>query len=262
MKPFYFLLLALGPLAAHGQIVQSMGAGNIVINWRPLAATDSLVLDIDGNVQPDVVFTSTNVTSGSQGQASSRTFKASVRAGSGVEIAIDDNEFDSVHRFVAGDLIGPGLRWQNTGGGFLDYAITGNGGTGGRGFFRFHASGFIAFRKNTGGQMRYWWFYIEPRLAATDTWVSYYAGTSVALATRGGLTPAFTVFAYPNPTTSVWRLSSTVKYRLFDVRGRLVHKELHKPTDVVEAENLPPGIYSLLMYDANGAVGRQVVVKE
>ncbi len=220
-------------------------------------------MDVDGNAQPDVVFKSTNVPSGGQGQPSTRTFRADVRTGRRAErkYAIDDKEFDSVHRFVAGDQIGPGLRWRNVGGGFLDYTITGNGGTGGRGFFRSNASGFVAFRKSTGGQMRYWWFYIEPRIAATDAWISYYAGTSVVLATHSSQ-PAFAVLPYPNPTISCWKLLSAVKYQLFDGCGRLVSSVPDKPATLIQAERLPSGLYALPVYRNDGTVGRQAVVKE
>jgi hypothetical protein len=262
MKIWYALLLAASPLVAHAQLIPASGPGDVLVNWRPTAAVDSLRLDVNGDGITDIRFTRSYIASGGQSQPTLSYFNAYVGRNSGMEIAIDANEFDSVHRFVAGDQIGPGLLWQSTGGGFLDYTITGNGGTGGRGFFRYNAAGFVVIRRNLGSQMRYWWFYIEPRLAsANGNWISYYGGTSVALA-AGTPQQESLLQAYPNPATASWQLSVPTAYELYDNQGRQVDSSCGRRAQVVEARGLAAGTYLLVLRGADGAAIRRPLIKE
>ncbi len=257
MKIGYALLLATLAFPVKAQRIQSGGA-TTQLNWRPTAATDSLVVDVDGDAAPDVVFTSVNTSPTGQGLPSFFRFTASIKRNSSTEIAIDANEYDSVHRFVAGDVIGPGLLWQR-GGGYLASTVTGNGGTGGRGFFRTN-DGFVAIRKQTSNQLIYWWFYIGSRAAGTD-WVGYYAGTSVALASYAAIgSPA--VLAFPNPATNMVALSRLATYELFDSRGALVRTSARKPVAEIALETLPAGLYLLQTHSDNGEIIRQKIVKQ
>ncbi|MDB5236799.1 MAG: hypothetical protein JWR44_3792 [Hymenobacter sp.] len=258
MKHWYTLLLVAFALTAQAQVVQSTGAANVPLNWQPAAATDSLLVDVSGDGWPDIVFKSTNTPPTGQGMPSFTNFTASLKAGSGMAIAIDANEFDSVHRFVAGDPIGPGLLWQN-GGGYLAYTVTGNGGTGGRGFFRFNADGFIVIRKNVGSQMRYWWFYIGPRSAPGAEWVLYYAGTSMALAATAAV-PAAPLLAFPNPSADHLTLSRPATYQLFDSQGRLLRSSPTTPVSVIEVGGLPSGSYQLITHGTDGNSTRQQIL--
>jgi len=261
MKKLYALLLAVAPMAASAQLVAQPGsAPTVAVNWRPLVAIDSLEVDLTGDARPDVVFRSAAYASTGPGMPSQNYFMAGVKRNSNVELALDANEYDSAHRFQAGDVIGPGLLWQNQRSAFLDYTLIGNGGTGGRGFFRYNASGFVVFRQVAGSQTRYWWFFIEPRRAATDVWISYYGGSSVALAhTPGSAAPA--VQAFPNPSTVGWTLSAPAAYRLLDCRGQVVSSQ-PSPTTWVDGAPLRSGLYSLELLQADGSTVRRKLVKE
>ena len=256
MRTWLTFLLSISAVTVHAQVIQSGGA-TTPVSWRPAAVTDSLRIDVDGDAAPDLVFKTTATTPSGSGQPSFFWFTVYVARGSRAEMAIDANEFDSVHRFASGDAIGPGLLWQN--GGYLAYTVTGNGGTGGRGFFRSN-DGFIAIRKQVGNQMRYWWFYLGTRAAGTD-WVGYYAGTAVALANHlaTGTPP---VLAYPNPAVTAVALSRPVAYELFDSRGALVSTSLDKPVTKIALEALPAGLYLLQTHSASGSVFRQKLVKQ
>lgn len=260
MKAFYAPLLLLLPGLAQAQTVQSAGAGNVPVNWRPAAAVDSLAVDVNGDAVADVVFTSANYPSGGAGQPSRTIFAAHAAAGSPTEVALDAAEFDSMHRYAPGDAVGAGVLWRR-GGGYLDYVLTGNGSTGGRGFFRNHAAGFVAIRQATGSQMRYWWFYIEPRATTASVWISYYAGAAVALPTAAGR-QAPAPPAFPNPTASGWHLAKPASYTLFDAQGRCVRQSRPALMATVDAAGLPAGTYLLVLYDQQGHATRQKVVKE
>lgn len=261
MKARYALLLAVAPLVAPAQVIQPSGPGNVPLNWRPAAAIDSLLVDVNGDAIPDIKFTRSSFPSGGMGQPSLSYFNAYVGRASGMEIAMDAAEFDSPHRFVVGDLIGTGLQWQGAGGGYLDYTVVGNGGTGGRGFFRNNASGFVVIRRNLGSQVRYWWFYIEPRTTAVGNWVGYYGGTSVALSAAAP-SPAPTIQAFPNPATASWQLSAPAAYELYDQQGRHVGSSLSKPANGVDAGTLAPGAYWLVVPGSTGPATRRRLVKE
>lgn len=250
MKNLYLILLAISPFGAAAQVVQSAGAANIPVNWRPAFASDSVQVDVTGDGRPDLSFTASVNPSGGQGQPSVSRFTVLVKSGSNLEVAINANEFDSAHRFLAGDRIGAGLIWRNRGGGYLDYTIQGNGGTGGRGFFRNNADGFVVFRQVTASQTRYWWFYVEPRLAAGSNWIGYYAGTAVALAAATAVAPAL-VDAFPNPATTAWSLSVPAAYSLFDSQGKLIRSSA-TPITSIDARTLPSGLYTVFMRTAKG----------
>lgn len=257
MKIHYAFLLSFLAFPAQAQRIQTGGA-TTQLNWRPAAAIDSLVVDVDGDAAPDVVFTSVSTSPSGPGLPSFFRFTASIKRGSIAEIAIDASEFDSAHRFVAGDVIGPGLLWQR-GGGYLASTVTGNGGTGGRGFFRTN-DGFVAIRKQANNQLIYWWFYIGSRAAGTD-WVGYYAGTSVALASHAATATPPTL-AFPNPAATIVALSRPAIYKLFDSRGALVSASLHKPVSEIELQSLPVGLYLLQTYADDGKIIRQKLVKQ
>lgn len=260
MKIWYALLL-IAPLVVQAQLITSPGPGDVPINWRPTANVDSLAVDVNGDAVADIRFTRTYTPSGGPGQPTFSYFNAGTGKNSGMQIAMDANEFDSVHRFVAGDQIGPGLQWQS-GGGYLDYTVVGNGGTGGRGFFRNNAAGFVVIRQNVGSQMRYWWFYVEPRLSPTSgNWVSYYGSTSVALAS-GSPVQAPSTQAFPNPTPTNWQLSAPMAYELYDNQGRQLSSSHGARTQIVGAGGLAAGTYLLVLQTAGGATFRRSLIKE
>ncbi|MET4076097.1 T9SS type A sorting domain-containing protein [Hymenobacter sp. UYCo722] len=260
MKTWAILLFLMIPPLAHAQVVQPAGSVNVPVNWHPMAAADSVLVDVDGDAVPDVRFKNTNTSPTGQGMPSFTNFVAGTTARSSAEIAIDDNEFDSAHRFAAGDAIGPGLRWQR-GSTYLAYIVTGNGGTGGRGFFRNNADGFVTIGKAVGNQMRYWWFYIGPRAAPGSEWVVYYSGSSVALAAGTPGPPAAAIQAFPNPTTSHLALSGAAAYQLFDCQGRLQSSSFSVPVSAIDVNALPCGLYLLETRGADGRLTRQKVVK-
>lgn len=260
MNPWYTFLFSILTLSVHGQVIQSNGA-NTQLNWRPNTAADSLTVDVDGDAAPDIVFTNINTPAGGFGLPYFTRFVANIKRGNSAEIALDANEFDSVHRFAAGDVIGPGLLWQR-GGGFLAYTVTGNGGIGGRGFFRYNNDGFVTIRKRAGNQMRYWWFYIGTRAIAGTDWVSYYAGTSVALATRSSIGSEPAIVAFPNPTTAHLSFSGAASYELFNCNGLRLSTSSGKLVSNISLEALPAGLYLLVMHIADGNTYRQMIVKQ
>ena len=251
-----FLLLLLG-LPSYSQVIRS-GSANVPVSWRPAALEDSLLVDVDGDKMPDVVFKTTTISSNGPSQPSSFRFTAGAARGSNAEVAIDAAEYDSAHRFIVGDSIGPGLLWQR-GGGYLAYTITGNGGTGGRGFFR-SQEGFLAIRKRVGDQMRYWWFYLGTRSGNSD-WVSYFAGTTVVLGRpiTAALPP---ISAFPNPAATIVNLSQPAHYELFDTRGQLVSTSRDKPVNSISLDALPSGLYLLRMLTFDGRYQHQKLRKQ
>ena len=243
---------------AQCQTVHPVGAPITSLNWRPNAATDSLRVDIDGDNVADVTFRHSSLPSGGQGQPSFETFSVRTPPG-GAEVALDSVEYDSAHRFASGDLIRRGLRWGGTG--YLAYTVTGNGGVGGRGFFRNGQSGYVAIRKNIAGRWSYWWFNITGKSAANSSIVSFYGQSVVVLAVAASrLIDKVPVF--PNPTTNNWQLRGEGNYKLFDNTGRLVGQGGIQSAGLINGSHLAPGIYFLRFFSADGTISQCVLARE
>ena len=251
------LVIASVPIAC-GQTVHPTGATVINLNWQPSAATDSLRVDVDGDNVADIAFLHSSSPSGGQGQPSFETFSIQSRL-SGVEIALDSVEFDSAHRFAAGNLIRLGLRWA--GNGYLAYTVTGNGGVGGRGFFRNGQSGYVAIRKRIAGRWSYWWFNITGKSPTNGSTVSFYGQSAVVLSTAA-LRTADGAPVFPNPTADNWQLRGEGSYELFDNAGRLVDQGGMHNTGLINGKSLAPGIYFLHFFSADGTVSRRVLSRE
>ena len=240
------------------QTVHPIGAPITSLNWQPNAATDSLRVDIDGDHVADVTFRHSSRPSGGQGQPSFETFSVRIPSG-GAEVALDSVEYDSAHRFASGDLIRRGLRWGGTG--YLAYTVTGNGGVGGREFFRNGQLGYVAIRKNIAGRWSYWWLNITGRSAATSSTVSFYGQSAATLAAAASrLMDKVPVF--PNPTTDNWQLRGKGSYRLFDNTGRLVGQGDIPLAGIISGSHLAPGTYFLRFFSADGTNSQCVLTRE
>ena len=136
---------------------------------------------------------------------------------------------------------------------YLDYVLSGNGGVGGRGFFRDEQPGYVVARKQVSpGQWQYWWIHVtsknSSKQANQQPQVDFY-GSSLGspLATAPQVARA-TALAYPNPSTDNWQLlpAGSGPYRLLDYTGRVVSEgQLAAGPNLIRGQYLAPGLYWL-----------------
>lgn len=248
MKCLSTLLLALSFTPVLGQVVHPVGAATTRINWYPLAAsTDSLSLDLDNDRVNDVTF-SVSYSAPLPYGPTRDIFSVAVKA-KDVQLAVDSSEYDSVHRFQAGEVIKWGLRWDIKSG-YLDEYLNGNGGIGGRGFFRYGRPGYVVVRKQlANNQWRYWWFHAaSEKDGLRQMQLDFYGsslGTALAASPRAAVA---SVLAYPNPSPDGWLLpaGSSGAYRVLDCTGRVVAQgQLLSSQPHIEGQQLAPGLYWL-----------------
>ncbi|MCC3157819.1 hypothetical protein LJ737_11270 [Hymenobacter sp. 15J16-1T3B] len=241
---------------AVGQTVQPAGAPTTPINWQsPIygstSFTETFPLDLNGDGTADVGFSNVYTAAAGAGAPTLRTFTVSTR-NAAVELATDSVEFDSAKRFQAGQLIRNGIRWGSTG--YVDYEVTGNGGTGGRGFFRDGVPGFVVVRMAVAGAWRYWWVQVESRSSGNRR-VNYYGASQGLPLAAAAPARRVALEAYPNPATTAWRVQPSYQgpYRLLDQLGRVVGQgQISSVQSQVPATALPPGRYCLELCNAPG----------
>ncbi|RTQ53339.1 T9SS type A sorting domain-containing protein [Hymenobacter gummosus] len=259
----YLLYVALlsAPGLAAAQTVQPAGAPTTPVGWTsPISASNSFStahpLDLNGDGTLDVAFANVYNAPTGGGSATLRSFSLATLH-LNVEVAADSAEFDSAKRFQAGQLIRHGIRWG--GSSYLDYEVTGNGGTGGRGFFRDGVPGFVVARMAVGGTWQYWWIFVESRSNGNRR-VGYY-GVSAGLPLRTMASAHLPgLQAYPNPTASGWRVQTTYRgpYQLFDATGRVVAVgHISGPETVLPANSLKSGLYRLQLGQSGGLALRK-----
>lgn len=254
------LLLAL-PAVAAAQTVHPAGAALTALNWQPASNTDSVRVDVDGDNVADISFRENNYLPTGAGQPT-RLFFTAAPLSPGSELALDSVEFDSSHRFLANDEIGRGLRWS-TAGAFLAYTLVGNGGTGGRGFFRNGATGYVVLRKRTANSWTYWWFNVSGRSNGTASRVSFYgqsAGRVLSVPNFGAALAAVQVF--PNPASNDWQLAGNGSFQLFDNQGRLLQHGPVNTSATISTAALVPGMYLLQFRASTGTVSYQKLIRE
>ncbi|WP_400192318.1 T9SS type A sorting domain-containing protein [Hymenobacter sp. B81] len=262
------LLFLAAPGLSRAQVVHPLGAATWPVGWEsprlaPASLTAAARLDLDADGVDDVVFSNDIFVPPGPG-TSTRTFRLA-RLHPGFEIACDSFEFDSAERFQAGQLIAGGLSWQS--GGYLDYEVTGSGGTGGRGFFRDGVPGFVVARAAVAGRWRYWWIQVEPRFrtaAGEVRRVNYFGSSSgtVLAARPRGASPVLAE-AYPNPSADSWQLRTDYRgpYYLFDALGRVRSQgQVTGRETVVPGNLLPAGLYHLRL--GSGAVPSTTLLKQ
>lgn len=263
MRPYLFsAALLLAPQWLRAQIVHPAGAPTTTVNWQsPVSAAASfrtlLPLDLNSDGNPDVVFTNDYVAPTGAGSPTRRTFTVN-RLSLNVEVAVDSTEFDSAKRFQAGQIIRHGIRWGEAGG-YLDYEIIGNGGTGGRGFFRDGVPGYVVARMAVGSAWHYWWIYVASR--SNNTRRVDYFGVSQEPALGVAAVRPTELAVYPNPAATVWRVRTNYRgpFQLFDTTGRLAtHGQIAAPETALPAAALPAGLYHLLL----GSGATSTLVKE
>ncbi|MBD2714470.1 T9SS type A sorting domain-containing protein [Microvirga sp. STR05] len=253
-------LLAL-PVMASAQTVHPAGAALTALNWQPASNTDSLRVDVDGDNVADIIFRENNYLPTGAGQPT-RYFFTAAPLSPGAELALDSVEFDSAHRFLANDEIGRGLRWSTTGA-YLAYTLLGNGGIGGRGFFRNGATGYVVLRKRVANSLNYWWFNVSGRTNGTVSQVYFYgqsAGRTLSFPNPGVAQAAIQVF--PNPASNGWHLTGNGSFRLYDSQSRLLQHGLVNASATVSTAALAPGMYLLQFRTATGVVSNQKLIRE
>ncbi|MCI1189615.1 T9SS type A sorting domain-containing protein [Hymenobacter sp. DH14] len=245
--------------AAVGQVVHPASAPTVALNWQPAANPDALAIDVDGDAQPDLTFTDSNSYASTQGMPTIRTFY--VTPAVGLELALDSMEYDSAHRYQAGQPISRAVRWA-TNGGYVAYTVLGNGGLGGRGFFRDGQPGYVVIRKNTAGRWRYWWFNVKASYYGSGTsTVNFYGQASQALA--GAVRQAAAeVLVFPNPATTGWTLQGAARYQLLDATGRRLDSGVVTGTAFISSQALAPGMYLLELQQPNGACLYRKLIRE
>lgn len=248
MKHLSTLAFVLGFVPALGQVVHPAGSPITSVNWYPVAtSTDSLSLDLDNDQVKDVTFASNYSYSAPSGPVRN-IFSVTVNS-KDVQLAIDSSEYDSAHRFRAGEVIRRGLRWDIKSG-YLDYLLQGNGGIGGRGFFRDGQPGYVVVRKRlANNQWRYWWFHTASQKDGQRQVQLDFYGSSLGTALAAS-PPAATAsaLAYPNPSSDSWLLptGSSGAYRVLDCTGRVVAQgQLLDNQPRIEGRQLAPGLYWL-----------------
>ncbi|WP_201987473.1 T9SS type A sorting domain-containing protein [Hymenobacter rubidus] len=273
MSRFHYLTFLanwlLAALPAFSQTVNPAGAPVVTVGWQAVARngastqTDSVRLDVDGDNVPDIAFRDDRSYATAQGQASTSGFVAYARGTA--ELALDSaNSFtNDAHRFLAGEVIRYGLRWERSGGKIV-FTITGNGGTGGNGLFWRGLTGYVVIRKLVAGAWRYWWVNVTGRdsvFGTINSSVNFYGGSMMALS-AGSPVPAASVQVFPNPTLSTWRLSVPMAYELYDNLGRQVGSSCGTRTGVVDATGLAAGTYLIVLQAADGLAIRRSLIKE
>ncbi|MDO7875398.1 T9SS type A sorting domain-containing protein [Hymenobacter sp. ASUV-10] len=263
MKAIYLTLIAAGLFAmpARGQTVHLAGAAYVAVNWQPVATSDSIRFDLDQDGISDLTFADRNYypTGGSQPTRLLFTMRT---LSAGTELATDTSEFDSAHRFAALAPIGRGLRWQR-GSTYLAYVLTGNGGTGGRGFFRNGVTDYVVVRKQIAGAWKYWWFNISGRSGSVLSRVNFYGVSQTALSLANSPSPqADALQVYPNPATTGWQLSGTGRYEVFDGTGRQVCAGTVPAATTISSTGLPVGLYQLYFYPVAGGRIQRVLVRQ
>lgn len=250
---FYFLLCSMFLLASSvllGQVVHADGTPVVSLNWQSdgrfgVSGTDSLVVDLDGDGSPDLTFIDSHDYSAGQGQPTSLKFSVIVRLT--VQVALDSAEYDSAHRYQVGEPIMRAVRWSDDRStAYIAYTIQGNGGTGGRGFFRDGQQGYVVVRKRSSGVWRYWWFNVKGRRYNDNmSYVNFYGSSAPVLtaASPAVARPA----AFPNPTTAGWHIAGLGPYRLLDAIGRVQASGTLTSTTFINAEKLAAGLYLLLV---------------
>ncbi|MCC2548259.1 T9SS type A sorting domain-containing protein [Hymenobacter sp. BT175] len=266
------IFISLGfSLKGWSQVVQPSGGAVTSLSWQsPVwgasSFTESSSLDLNADGTPDLRFTNNVFVPPGGSSATTRTFTVAAMQSS-VEVACDSVEFDSAKRYQAGQTIRRGASWQPSG--YVDYVVQGNGGTGGRGFFRDGVAGAVVARLQVAGQWQYWWVQVEPRYAAQGTQyrrlVSFGQSPAPLLATAGSRnTLAATI--YPNPASSAWsvRVPGGSAYQLLDNLGRVVGTgKISESTEtMVPAASLPAGVYYLELRNGAGQPTRLRLLRQ
>ncbi|MFD2787802.1 T9SS type A sorting domain-containing protein [Hymenobacter rubripertinctus] len=252
-------LLVYGCVTAAGQVVSPPNSTVSILNWRPATNPDALAIDLDGDNIPDVTFTDSNTYPTGGGQPELHTFSVSPR--SSAQLALDSVEFDSAHRFAAGDGINRLVLWSS-GGGYVAYTIQGNGGLGGRGFFRDGQTGFIVVRKSVANSgWRYWWINVQARTYGVGVSIINFYGQSAAnpLASVPRQSVSFSVF--PNPTIDGWFVDGNGQFTLLNVQGRVVASGQLANKQFLDGRDLVSGIYLLLLQRPDGSYQRQTLLR-
>ncbi|RAK66701.1 hypothetical protein [Hymenobacter edaphi] len=252
------------PTLAVGQTVQPTGAPTTPVNWQSPASggasfSDAYGLDLNGDGTADLGFTNVYTAPAGPGSPTMRTFVVGARHAA-VELATDSVEFDSAKRLQAGQLIRHGIRWGNTG--YIDYELVGNGGVGGRGFFRDGAPGFVVARMAVAGRWQYWWIQVESRSGGNRR-VNYYGVSPERPLRVASPVGRVALQAYPNPATTAWQVQTSYQgpYRLLDQVGRVVRRGQLGPGEAqLPAAELPAGLYRLELSNALNA--RLTLVKQ
>jgi hypothetical protein len=256
---FMTLVISASITTASAQVVHPAGAPTILLNWQPASTSDSVSVDVDGDAVVDVTFREANELAAGAGQATRYIFTAHTRS-AGTELGLDSLEFASVRRFASAEPIRWGLRWTSSSSGYVAYTLIGNGGTGGLGFFRNGASGYVVVRKRIAGNWAYWWFNVTGRTSSTNSRVNFYGQSSTVL-TAAPSSSAAQIQLYPNPTTTSWYLVGHGSYQLADCHGNLVEAGTVKSSANVGRPGLAAGIYLLQFRANNGTIMRQKLVK-
>lgn len=253
------IVASLVVISSQAQVVHPTGAAVVSVNWQSAAASDSIRFDLDQDGVPDLVFTDQNYYPTGASQPTRQYFMMRSTSPS-TELGLDTLEFDSAHRFAALAPIGRGLRWESSNT-YLAYVLIGNGGTGGRGFFRNGVTDYVVARKQVAGRWQYWWFNISGRSGGVPSRVNFYGTSQAPLSTASSqLSDLLQIF--PNPTTTNWQLTGKGRYELFDATGRRVRAEAAPATATISSEGLPAGLYQLRFYPTTGGCIRRSLVRQ
>ena len=253
-------LLLSNSILAVGQVVHPSGASVNSLNWQPMNNPDVLAIDVDGDSSPDIEFSDSNQYPNGAGQPTFHTFTVSPYLN--VELALDSAEYDSAHRYQSGQPLLRNARWSSRGG-YVAYTVLGNGGLGGRGFFRDGQLGYVAVRKNVAGTWRYWWFNVQGRNYGVGTSVvNFYGQSATTVSAVAFQQNAALLSAFPNPAVAGWTLQGFGHYQLVDATGRVLKVGTLKDTAYVDNQTLSPGLYWLLLQLPSGQWLRQPVVKQ